>query len=86
MMEGSQIMNAIKNYSSWSGQTVNAAKSSVFFSQNLDSPTMNKLSHHVAIKKQNLRGKYLGLPLHIPRSRKFAFQDIKEKILSKIEG
>lgn len=38
------------------------------------------------MKKSTLGGKYLGLPLQIPRSRLAAFNDIKEQVFRRLEG
>lgn len=49
------------------------------------SSTVN-LGIQLGIKKHKLEGKYLVLPLNIPKSKQMAFQDIKQKVFNGLEG
>lgn len=86
LQEGHHIMEAISRYSSWSGQAVNSSKSSLFSSRNVQHNVAVEIGSGLSITRHKLEGKYLGLPLYIPCSKRQAFQDINEKILKKIDG
>lgn len=68
------------------GQKINLAKSVLFCSKNTHPAVVEELCNILHVKKLSLDSKYLGLPLFIGRSKKKAFRDVKEKVLSKIAG
>lgn len=44
------------------------------------------LEEILQVKQMSLACKYLGLPLFLGRSKKWAFEDVKSKVLSKVAG
>ena len=84
--EASCIMKCLSKFSTWYGQQVNMAKSSLFISKNCS------LASNITIKSIfNLRQipsnvKHLGLPLFFPINKSLAFEDLRNKIPNKILG
>jgi hypothetical protein len=73
-------------YSHWSGQSINISKSSIHFSKNTATSTVNSISGIFPFKRAPIFSKHLGLPLFIGKSKYAAFRDILEKVSGKIEG
>ncbi|XP_071933651.1 uncharacterized protein [Coffea arabica] len=84
--EASQIMRILEVYKQASGQLVNVEKSSLFFSRNVGS----RMKKGVMRKLQGMRlaqhSKYLGLPLPIGRSKRQAFEFIRNKAMERLHG
>ncbi|XP_027158016.1 uncharacterized protein LOC113759637 [Coffea eugenioides] len=84
--EASQIMRILEVYKQASGQLVNVEKSSLFFSRNVGS----RMKEGVMRKLQGMRlaqhSKYLGLPLPIGRSKRQAFEFIRNKAMERLHG
>lgn len=80
------IKFCLNTYSSWSGQLISSSKSGFFISNNTAPTLVPAICHELGMKKADLEGKYLGLPLNIPRSRKASFKDIQERVFFKLEG
>lgn len=72
-------MDAINSYTQWSGKMLTYGSLASCFSKNTKPSNIANLCNCIGIQKQKIGGKYLGLP-----KRKMAFQEIKDKILSKI--
>jgi hypothetical protein len=73
-------------YCCWSEQAVNISESSVHFSKNTASSTINSISGIFPFKRASIFSRYLGLPLFFSKSKSAAFKDILEKVSGKIEG
>lgn len=80
------IQFCLHTCSCWFRQLINFSKSGVFFSRNTAPSCITEICHELGLRKADLGGKYLGLPLSIPRSRKEAFKEIQERVLSRLEG
>lgn len=78
--------SCMEKYSLWLGQTINEAKSLVFFSWNMRQSDISTIYVGLNMKKANSDSRYLGPPIILPRSKNCAFQELKEKILKKIAG
>jgi hypothetical protein len=61
-------------------------KSSIHFSKNTVSSTINSISGIFPFKRASVSSKYLGLPLLFGKAKTSAFKDILEKVSGKIEG
>jgi hypothetical protein len=61
-------------------------KSSIHFSKNTASSTINSIGGIFPYKKALISSKYLGLPLFFGKSKSVVFRDILEKVYGKIEG
>jgi hypothetical protein len=84
--EAATIKSCLDLYCSWSGQQVNVGKSSLLFSKNTSSSTINSIKGIFLYKLTSSSSYYLGLPFIIGKSKKEAFQPILDKVLNKIEG
>jgi hypothetical protein len=80
------LQNILQLYEVCSGQTVNYDKSSVMFSENTRSRHRNQVLAALNISSQARTEKYLGLPVHVGRSRKKTFQYLLKRIWKKIQG
>jgi hypothetical protein len=80
------LCEILQIYEEASGQQLNRSKTSLFFTKNT-SATMKQyiknLFHVLEIKSHE---KYLGLPSFIGRSKKAAFNGIKDRVWQKING
>jgi hypothetical protein len=73
-------------YCRWSGQAVNISKSSIHFSKNTATSTINSISgFFFPFKRASISSKYLGMPFFFGKSKFVAFKDVLEKVLGKIE-
>ena len=68
------MMQTIKVYEEASGQMINAEKSCVFFSKNIEEITKTGILRTLDVKQS----KYLGLPRAIGRPKKQIFNYIKD--------
>lgn len=57
---------------------------SISFSKNLQQAGIDLLTNLIGINHATQPGKYLGLPLILPRSKRHAFLEVKDKLLRKI--
>lgn len=67
-----------------SGQKINCAKSSIFFSSNFHGQQLMSISDYFGLKRLLAKAKHLGLPLLIPQSKGLAFEDLKKKLMVKL--
>ncbi|KAB1208753.1 hypothetical protein CJ030_MR6G005862 [Morella rubra] len=65
-------------------QKINKGKSAIFCSRNTHPDMVRGMCSTLDIRKMDLGSKYLRLPLFIGRSKKRAFEDVKEKVFSKV--
>jgi hypothetical protein len=84
--EASSILNCLKKFSEWSGQKVNLSNSSIFLSKNCTPSMVSPIQSILNLRQIPPKAKQLGLPLFFHRSKKIAFIDLKQKILSKISS
>ena len=84
--ECSELKRILQVYEDASGQQLNRAKTSLFFSNNtprlIQEEIKNSFGAHV-IKQHE---KYLGLPSLVGKNKKSTFNDIKEKLRKKLTG
>ena len=84
-MEAS-IKSCLHKYSRWSGQSINASKSSIRFSRNTNPTTIDLISNIIPYPSNTNTSLYLGLPILMGNSKKRAFQGIIDKVHRKLEG
>ena len=84
--EANILKSILDQYCSWSGQAINISKSSIHFSKNTASSTINSISSILPYKRALISSKYLGLPHFFGKSKSVAFKDILEKVYGKIKG
>jgi hypothetical protein len=73
-------------YENCSGQTVNIDKSSTYFSKNTKERDKRKMMNALGIAKEAPNEKYLGLPVHVGKSKTKVFNYLKDRLWSKIMG
>jgi hypothetical protein len=86
LLEASSIKTCLDKYCSWSGQSVNADKSSIRFSKNTNHTTSSNILHILPFNPNSTSSIYLGLPILIAGSKGVAFQSIIDSIQLKMEG
>ena len=80
------IKECLSTYSSWSGQKINTHKSTMFFSKNLTCwHSKHLLAGRMGLKIERSKGKYLGLPMLIGKSKKGTFQEVVERVEKKYQ-
>jgi hypothetical protein len=84
--KAASIMSCLDKYCRWSGQSINASKSSIHFSKNTNPTTSENISNIIPYPSNTNTSLYLGLPILIGNSKKRAFQGIIDKVLNRIEG
>ena len=82
--EASCIKSYLDKYCSWFGQSINALKSSIRFNKNthISTSILNILPYN----PNSSSFIYLGLPILLGHSKRVAFQNIIDKVQSKVEG
>ncbi|WVZ60116.1 hypothetical protein U9M48_010177 [Paspalum notatum var. saurae] len=76
----------LEAYELASGQVINKDKSSILFSPNTTSHIKQSFRSVFSINQEAMNEKYLGLPVAVGRSRKKAFEYIKNKVWARIQG
>ncbi|KAA3482721.1 reverse transcriptase [Gossypium australe] len=80
------MFDILKDYESYSGQCVNFGKSTIFYSSNTNEESNVAVSSLLGVKYSSSPEKYLGLPNMVGRGKKEAFQNLLDRIASRIEG
>ena len=80
------LQNILQLYEVCSGQTINYDKSSVMFSANTRAADRKSVLDELHIRVEAMTEKYLGLPVHVGRSRKATFAYLKDRIWKRIQG
>lgn len=84
--EATIINGVLELYPRWSGQKVNKGKSALYSSKTHIQRLWSTFVVFCKWKKLALNSKYLGLPLFIGGSKRRAFEDVEDKVLSKVAG
>jgi hypothetical protein len=84
--EARMVQDSISKYCNASGQKVNLAKSSIFFSKGCRQITRNEIKSILHMENESLNEKYLGLPTEVGRSTIGAFQYLKDRVWNKVQG
>lgn len=85
--ENAMVVNDILHkYEVFSGQVVNKDKSAIQFSKNTSREEKRKIMEIMKIPTEEIKGRYLGLPPYIGKSKSRAFQYIKERVWKRIQG
>ncbi|XP_075633673.1 uncharacterized protein LOC142606164 [Castanea sativa] len=80
------LQRILKVYECASGQQLNMAKTSLFFSSNTPSGVKEEIKFRFGAQVIKQHEKYLGLPSLIGRRKRSSFDDIKEKLGKKLAG
>ena len=78
--------NVLAIYERASGQKINKAKTALFFSKNTPPSTRTSILTMFGTSATSQFEKYLGLPPIMGRSKKRAFNDIKDRIWKRLQG
>ena len=80
------IKSCLDKYCRWSGQLVNAAKSSIRLRKNTNPSKTKRITSIIPYSSNPSTSLYLGLHILMGNSKKKAFHGIIEKVQSRIEG
>jgi hypothetical protein len=86
LKKASCIQSYLTKYCLWSSQSINNGKSSIKFSRNINPSTVTHILDVLPYPSNSLKFIYLGLPILFGNSKKSVFQNIIEKVKSKVEG
>jgi len=84
--DAKDLRKILEIYERASGQVINKDKSSIMFSPNTIQQDRSQMRVNLGIQAEAKSERYLGLPVAVGRSRKKAFEYIKKKIWSRIQG
>lgn len=80
------FMDLISAFSNASGLSLNAQKSSVFFSANIGMDLKGEIKNILGIEEMERNAKYLGLPICWGKSKKETLGYLRDKIIRKAQG
>lgn len=80
------IKNTLDTFSNWTSQLPNPSKSSVHFSSNTSSLVKTNIFKILKFKECNHKEKHLGFPFCKAISKKIVFNDLMDKLHSKLCG
>ncbi len=80
------ILQCLNSYQSCSGQKINLNKSKIIFSKNTNIRVTREICATLSLKKISPTIKHLGLPMELNRAKSTSFNDIIEKIQSRVSG
>jgi hypothetical protein len=86
MEEAMALRETLELYENCSGQCINAEKSAIMFRKNSKHQQRILVKDARAIQGDAWNEKYLGLLVYVGRSRKKAFEYLKDKIWARIQG
>jgi hypothetical protein len=84
--EALALCETLELYENCSGQCINIEKSAIMFSKNSNQHQKVSVKNALAIQGDAWNEKYLGLSVYVGRSKKKAFEYIKDKIWARIQG
>jgi hypothetical protein len=80
------ITNVLKVYEDASGQQLNRAKTSIFFTKNTSSEMKAQIQAMFHVLEIKNHEKYLGLPSFVVKSKVATFGELKGRVWSRING
>jgi hypothetical protein len=86
IFEASSIKTCLDKYCCWSGQSINATKSSIRFSKNINPTICSAISNIIPYPSNPSNSLYLSLPIMMGNSKRRAFQEIIDKVHCIIDG
>ena len=84
--ECTTLQRILAVYESASGQQLNRAKTSLFFSSNTSRENQEEIKNRFGAQVIRQHEKYLGLPSLVGRNKRISFNTIKEKLSKKLAG
>ncbi|XP_050241151.1 uncharacterized protein LOC126690058 [Quercus robur] len=86
LAECDSLQSILQVYECASGQQLNRAKTSLFFSSNTDHSVQEEIKSRFGAQVIRQHEKYLGLPSLVERKKRNTFNDVKEKLAKKLAG
>ena len=80
------LQRILEIYERASGQQLNRAKTSLFFSSNTSHEVQEEIKQWFGAQVIKQHEKYLGLPSLVGRNKRSTFNAIKDKVAKKLEG
>ncbi|CAN6562972.1 unnamed protein product [Malus baccata var. baccata] len=84
--EARGILEVLRTYSNGSGQAVNLSKSSIFFGSKTPNRVRKLIGQIMGIQCRNGFGKYLGLQADFGHSKRVVFEEIRDRLESRLAG
>jgi hypothetical protein len=81
-----QLQSILDLYEACSGQKINKAKSAVRFSRNTSDEEKQEIKGMLDIQRETMNERYLGLPVHVGRSKTEVFAYLKDRVWNRIQG
>ena len=82
--ECQQVLDILDTYGRCSGQQINKAKTTIFFSKSTSEGIKNQIKSSLEVPEILQYEKYLGLPSLVGKNKKASFNYIKERVWKKI--
>ena len=86
LKECASLQRVLEIYEKASGQQLNLAKASLYFSRNTPKEIQEEIKRRFGAQVIKQHEKYLGLPSLVGKNKRGTFNDIKEKIGKKLAG
>lgn len=86
LKECASLQRVLEIYEKASGQQLNRAKTSLYFSRNTPKEIQEEIKRRFGAQVIKQHEKYLGLPSLVGKNKRGTFNDIKEKIGKKLAG
>lgn len=84
--DATNLIKCLDKYCSWSRQSINKSKSSVFFSKHTQANIRRAIKHLLQMKSLNKNAIYLGAPLFHSKTPSKDFKFLEEKLETKLMG
>jgi hypothetical protein len=82
--DAQQLQDILNLYERCSGQMINKAKSAVLFSKNTKATQRKEVCDTLQVTKETMNERYLGLPVHVGRSKGGTFAYLKDRVWKRI--
>lgn len=84
--DATQLQHILEVYERCSGQMINKAKSAVLFSTNTVDSDRGDVRQVLNITQETGNDRYLGLPVHVGKSKSQVFAYLKDRVWKRIQG
>ena len=84
--DAQRVCEVLKLYAYGLGQEINLSKSSIFFSPKTHKRTKHKIVKILNIQSKDGFGKYLGLQADFGHSKKAVFEEVRDRIKTRMAG